>query len=222
MGVDETVSALLVRLRKVRRVWPEFLIALAVLALCMYHVFEWHYGERFAILTAQRDDYKEKLGGATPDQVAQQIADLKKEVKDLHPRSQRHLTDDQKERLIAYLTALAPEIKAISVFVEASGEPQRFANEFFLVFKLAGIGTIPFSTSPNAADEKGIRVGLVDQDKPSELGQKFISALRRSGLQVGTTRWGSDYWTPPAPPDAKNDFDLVIYADQAPANRLTC
>jgi hypothetical protein len=115
MRVDDTVSALLVRLRKVRQVWPEFLITLAVLAFCMYHVFEWHYGERIAILTTQRHDYKEKLGGATPDQVAQQIADLKKELKDLQPRPQRHLTDDQKERLIAYLTALAPEIKAISV-----------------------------------------------------------------------------------------------------------
>jgi len=158
-------------------------------------------------LKTQRDEYKDKLSGATPDQAAQRVSALEIRIRELDPKPQRHLTEDQKKKLVDGLTKLAVDIPQIAVFAEAAREPARFAVEFMGVFKKAGISSLgPISTIPNFVSETGILVGLIDPEKPSELANKYIEVLRSAGLEIGTTKWQMVIPTP-----SKNiDFDLYV------------
>lgn len=74
-----------------------FVIAVLVLGTGLWFVLSWSYDSRLAgkdaqiassdgqiaLLTRQRDDYRDKLGGASPDQAAQKIAALEKTIEEL-------------------------------------------------------------------------------------------------------------------------------------------
>jgi hypothetical protein len=206
------IQHVLRELKVIRGAPIAFFGAIAVLAVGIWLAMNWGYGRvidnrdaEISYIRTQRDDYKDKLSGASPDQAAQRIAALEAKVKDIEPKPQRHLTDEQKAKLIAALKPMAADLKQIFVFAEAAREPTIFAMDFFNVFKQATLEPIgPFTSLPNYSTENGILVGLVDPDKPSDLATKYIELLRSADLQVSTTRGPGS--------NPKLDFDLFVCA----------
>ena len=184
--------------------------ALLILAAGIWWAMDWRYSgvvtnrdAEISSLRTQRDEYKEKLSGASPDQAAQRIAALEAAIKEFEPKPQRHLTEEQKKKLTEELTPLAKDIKQIFVFAELGRESTRYATDFMQVFKNAGIEPIgPISTIPNYASETGILVGLTDPKKPSDLATKYMAALRAADFNIGITTWSVPLGT--------LDFDLYI------------
>jgi hypothetical protein len=190
--VDKLIEYVLREMKVIGHAPVAFFAAVLVLAGGMWWAMDWGYGRVIANrdseisnLKTQRDEYKDKLSGATPDQAAQRVSALEIRIRQLDPKPQRHLTEDQKKKLVDGLTKLAVDIPEIAVFAEAAREPARFAVEFMDVFKKAGISPLgPISTIPNFVSETGILVGLIDPEKPSELANKYIEVLRSTGLKL--------------------------------------
>lgn len=197
-----------------------FFGALLVLAVGIYWALDWRYGgvivnrdAELSSVRAQRDDYKEKLSGASPDQAAQRIAALEAKVKLWEPRIQRRLTADQKQKLVAALTPLAAEIKNIAVFSDFP-ELSRYALDFMRIFKQSGIASLGVLQGfGQSDDDHGILVGLLNPNAPSDLAKKYIAALKTAGLEIKTTKWGS-IDQPATVPQGQIDFDLFICEPQ--------
>jgi hypothetical protein len=211
--MEQLIHYVLGELRVIARAPIVFAAALLILGSGIWWALDWRYSgiianrdSEISSLQIQRDEYKDKLSGASPEQAAQRIAALEAKVKDLEPKPQRHLTDEQKQQLVKGLKSLAPDIQQIYIFAEAAREPTRFAAEFLQVFKEAGINPLgPISTIPNYVDETGILVGLLDPAQPSDLAKKYMDVLRSADLKIGTTKWQGG-----APINGKVDFDLYV------------
>jgi hypothetical protein len=170
-----------------------FCAAVLVLGAAIWGAIDWRYStilvhrdSEISILKTERDEYKDQLASAP-----------------VIPKPQRHLTDDQKIKLVEQLKPLAPDIQQISVFSEAAREPTFFALEFISAFKAAGITPNgPISVIPNFATESGVLVGLRDPAKPSELATKYMNALHDSNIKINMTIWQT--------PAGRLDFDLYI------------
>jgi hypothetical protein len=194
--MESLVKYVLDEIRVIARAPLVFMTALLALAGAVWWAMDWRYSgvianrdAEISALKTQRDEYKDRLSGVFP--AGQPV--------------QRHLTDEQKRKLIAGLSALAQDIPKIAVYAEASRESAKYAIEFIRVFKDSGIAPIgPISTIPDFAEEKGVLVGLIDLAKPSDLATKYIGVLRSADLNVGTTKWQATL------PEIKADFDLYI------------
>jgi hypothetical protein len=201
-------------LKEIARTPLTFITASLVIAAAIWWAMDWRYSgiidnlkSDLEIARDQRDDYKNKLSGATPDQVVRKIADLEKRIGEIEPHPPRILTDEQKQKLTDALSPLAKDIGAIQVYADSSTEPMHFSREFMALFRRIGIA--PVGPQPSYADssQRGVFVGLVDPDNPSALAKKFIEALK-TGVDVQTTKWGGDDWKPPTVPG--HDFDLFV------------
>src|SRR4029077_15737384 len=137
-------------MRVIARAPVAFIAAVLILAGGAWWAFDWRYSaiiahreSEISILKTERDEYKDLLTAAP-----------------VVPKPQRHLTDDQKVKLVDGLKPLASNIQQIFVFAEAAREPTIFALEFMAAFKTAGIvPSGPISVIPNFASESGVLVG---------------------------------------------------------------
>ena len=82
-----------------------------------------------ALITRQRDEYKEKLGGASPDAAKARIEDLESKIRFLMPR---RISEEQRVRLVEILkrTAGKVEIGADMSVADASGFASGLINAF--------------------------------------------------------------------------------------------
>jgi hypothetical protein len=182
--------------------WTFALIALVGCAVGFGISTLWWSGT-VSVLRERVSLYQDRLQGASPDQAAQRIAALESRIKDIEPKPQRHLTDEQRKKLIEVMKPLASSLQQIALYTEGGREPAQFSVEFFKTFKDAGLDPIgPFISFPSLIYENGILVGMADPNKPSELALKFIEALRSANLEVGTTSGPGS--------GNKLDFDLFI------------
>jgi hypothetical protein len=187
-----------------------FIAAVLILAGGVWWAMDWRYigiianrDAEISSLQIQRDEYKNKLSGASPDQAAQRIAALESRIKDIEPKPQRHLTDIQRKKLIETIKPLASDLQQIAVFTEAAREPAQLAIDFYKVFVEAGLNPVgPFISFPNYVSENGILIGVVDPQKPSDLAVKFINALRSADVELATTHGPGSV--------GKLDFDLFV------------
>lgn len=212
--MESFLKYLVGEVKEIARFPVVYAAAVIVVGIGIWGAMEWGYGRVIANLRSdleiardQRDDYKNKLSGATPEQVLQKIADLEHRITELEPHPPRVLTDEQKQKLVDALAPLAKDIGTIQVYADSSTEPVHFSREFMAVFRKAGILPIGPQASFSDPSQKGVFVGLVDPDNPSDLAKKFIEAIK-SGIDVQTTRWGSEDWKPPTLPG--HDFDLFV------------
>jgi hypothetical protein len=121
--------------------------------------------------------------------------------------NQRHLNETQKEELKNALLPFSEKVKTIAVY-SGTGEDSRYAYDFGQVMRAANItpmGPYP-SAYPESENEKGVLVGLIDRDHPSDNAIQFIEALRAAGLNPHRTKAGSNVAL------FGNDFDLLIAA----------
>src|SRR5262249_60686968 len=92
-----------------------FATALLVAGMAIYWVMDWRYvailsnrDSEIALLKSQRDDYKDKLGGASPDQARARIDALESRLAQLEPKLEnrfarlepRRITPEQRATFI--------------------------------------------------------------------------------------------------------------------------
>jgi hypothetical protein len=103
---------------------PVLLLGITIaVGLGMWALFSFVYRERLAarddsitLVTRQRDDYKDKLSGATPDQAKAKIEALEHTVQTVIGARWTPLTNEEVDRLAARLSAMSP--KQLSVQYE--------------------------------------------------------------------------------------------------------
>ncbi len=128
---------------------PLFVVILALMFVAVWWFMDWRYGgiianrdSEISLLKGQRDDYKDKLSGATPDQAKAKIDSLESRLAALEPRlaavEPRRLTAEQRAIMIARLTPPSGTTPTISIIGEVAGDSMQFAADFSSVFRSAG------------------------------------------------------------------------------------
>jgi hypothetical protein len=132
---------------------PTFVVLAALMFGAIWWLMDWRYGgiitgrdgiiankdSEIILLRGQRDDYKDKLSGATPDQAKARIdaleASLEARLAAVEPR---RLTAAQRAAMIARLSPPAGTTPAIIIVGEASGDGPQYAADFASVFQSVG------------------------------------------------------------------------------------
>jgi hypothetical protein len=120
--MHQWASRLLEERTVIRHAPISFVTAVVVVGGAIWLILSWSYDSRLAskdaqiasrdgqiaLLTRQRDDYRDKLGGASPDQAAQKIAALEKTIDELTINRWPPLTTREVPGVIAQLRNLQP------------------------------------------------------------------------------------------------------------------
>jgi hypothetical protein len=91
--MDTFVKYILGELRMIADAPVSYVVAVVATALLIWWAMEWRYSgvisnrdSEINVIKTQRDAYREKLSGASPDQAAQRIDSLTREVANLRAR----------------------------------------------------------------------------------------------------------------------------------------
>jgi hypothetical protein len=118
-------------------------------------------------------------------------------------RTDRHLSDDERVKLISALKPLAESIQNVIVSVEGVPEAVRYSTEFIKILKDVGANPIgPVFAWSEKDGDRGVMVGLAHPSKPSELAIKFIDVLKAAGFDIRVVQWRGQV--------SRLDFDLFI------------
>lgn len=162
--------------------------ALLVLGSVIWWALDWKYGSVVAnrdseitLLRGQRDDYKDKLSGATPDQAKARIDSLEARLAAVEPR---RLTNDQRATLIARLSPPQGITPLISIVAEGSGDSPQFAADVSGAFRSAKGWNIsePIVIGIGNRPPSGIGINLPDPTKPSPEATVVINAFRAANI----------------------------------------
>jgi hypothetical protein len=128
-----------------RMIWDtplSFATCVAAVFLITWFAMDWRYGgvisnkdSELSLAKAQRDDYRDKLGGATPDQAKAKIEALEKTVSLTIGSKWEPLTKAEIDLLSKNLGA-APTVKVQVMYENALGKD--LAQSFYGALKLAG------------------------------------------------------------------------------------
>jgi hypothetical protein len=126
---DDFISKFLDQVAVISSAPRPHIVFLALMGGGLWFAMDWRYGgmmanrdSTIALITAQRDDYKDKLGGASPDQAKARIDSLEKRLALLEPR---HLSDIDKSVLLKI-----PRSRKVSiVFQSGDSDTADLSNE---------------------------------------------------------------------------------------------
>jgi hypothetical protein len=148
---------------------PTFLFVVVLIFGAIWWLMDWRYGgiitgrdgiiankdSEIALLKGQRDDYKDKLSGATPDQAKARIDTLEKIVSRLQPR---RLSSDQAIELVRTLSQISS--KGIQITNDLScPDCSAFTNDLRSAFNRGGWKVIPMTVmgpNPTRVSAKGL------------------------------------------------------------------
>jgi len=135
-----------------------FFIALVVASAIIWIVLSYSYRTRLsnraseiALVTRQRDDYRDKLGGASPDEAKRKMEELEKRVKETIGSRWEPLTKDEAARLSAAVAKL--EKRRIQVMF-ANQLGKALARSIADAFETAGWNDTRFS------EGGGLEIGI--------------------------------------------------------------
>jgi hypothetical protein len=137
--------------------------------------------ERVSFLEDQLSAYRDRLQGATPDEAAQKFSALEnkiveqnKKISLIFPDKARTLDEDRKRKLRNSLDNLKKDVKLLILFAYPLGDSARYADDFYWFFKSNNLPLLGVITSPRDDTQRGILVGVINPEKPSEAAQDFI------------------------------------------------
>jgi hypothetical protein len=171
--------------------------ALLIVAGVIWWAMDWRYSgiiaNRDAELSSartQRDEYKEKLQGATPDQAKARIDELEARLSSISPR---RLNDEQRAALTAKLKLPLGVLYPIALTSEASGDSPQFEADFSAVFRAAGGWKIsePSVMGIGNRPPHGIAVRFADLNKPPPEATIVMDALRSINLPFDVQQGGN-------------------------------
>ncbi len=169
-------------LRVIARAPAIFAAALIVLAGAVWWAMDWRYSgiianrdAEISSLKTQRDDYRDKLNGASPDQAAEKINQLTNEIARLKriedARAAKEwppLTDKQIAQWSIALAQFKPTFLAVFFTDQYS---DAFRESLYQVFKNA---SWPTATVMNAGNITGIMIRAAENDP---IGMAFFKLL---------------------------------------------
>jgi hypothetical protein len=145
--VDRFFEKLLDQIAVIRASPRPHLVFAFLVAMAIWGAMQWGYGRvidnkdsLISLVTEERDDYKNKLSGASPDEASARLASLTKQLENLSSRLGPiyPLTDQQKVDLKTALEAIPvnERFHMLILWPQINGVP-RYANEFAQVFRSA-------------------------------------------------------------------------------------
>lgn len=173
---------------------PTFAVIIALVIGVVWWLMEWRYGgviaqrdgainnrdSEIALLKGQRDDYKEKLSGATPDQAKARIDALEERLARLEPR---RLSASQRAVLVSNVRHAGSF--RLSLVSEMGSDSQQYAADFAAVFREAGTWVLSEGAVMGIGNRppSGIAVRFADLNQPPAEAAILISALRAANVQ---------------------------------------
>jgi hypothetical protein len=145
--MEQLIKYVLGEMREIRRAPLVFVTALLTLGAAIWWALDWRYTGivsnrdlEISSLKTQRDEYKEKLGGASPDQAKARIDALEQKVDELSKRTgpPYPLTDEQKDGLLKALQAVPPNERFhVTILWPQMNGLRRYADAVQQVFSSA-------------------------------------------------------------------------------------
>jgi len=143
---DDFVSKFLDQLAAIRANPHPHFIFVAIVAGGIWWLLGWRYDGIIAnkdstilSLTTQRDEYKDKLGGASPDQAKARIDELEKRLSQIEPR---RVTKEQRTKLIARLSPPSSNALIEIVHDGACTDCNQYAADFSSILSEIGWKTL--------------------------------------------------------------------------------
>lgn len=167
---------------------PAFFTILLLMFGAVWWLMNWRYGgiishkdSEISLLKGQRDDYKDKLSGATPDQAKARIDALETRLAALEPR---RLTADQRSKLIAQLIPHFSSHETINIISEASGDSHQLAADLVSVFQAAGGWHIQEGQAMGIGNRppSGLGIHVEDTNNLSAPAKIITGAFKSAGL----------------------------------------
>jgi hypothetical protein len=167
-----------------------FVTSVIVIGLLVYafvrHLFDQRLASRDGIIdlkNAEIDDYKRKLGGASPDEARQKIEALERRLQALEPRS---LTPDQ----IGKMGGILAKYPAAVQIVKDMGSPEsaRIHTQVEKVFRQMGWQITSAAAMGVAKTDHGILITTRTGDQITEKAQCVMDAFSAVGLAFDRRR----------------------------------
>src|SRR3954470_18357154 len=169
---------------------PAFFTILVLMFGAVWWLMDWRYGgvishkdSEINLLKGQRDDYKDKLSGATPDQAKARIDALEARLAAVEPR---RLTDAQRTTLKVQLAPHSSPFPfpTIQIVAEASGDSSQFAADFASVFRTVGGWSIQEGQVMGIGDRpsSGLSINVPDKHNLSASAEIVVRALRLADI----------------------------------------
>jgi hypothetical protein len=176
---------------------PTFIIIAVLIFGAIWWLMDWRYGgiitsrdgiiankdSEITLMRGQRDDYKEKLSGATPEQAKARIDALESRLARLEPR---RLTETQRADLTARLPIPTGATYLVAVSRDmACADCSGLAADISRAFSGAGGWQIsnPMMMGINNTPPHGIAVRCADINNPSPEARIVIEAMRAARIQ---------------------------------------
>jgi hypothetical protein len=176
---------------------PTFIIIAVLIFGAIWWLMDWRYGgiitsrdgiiankdSEITLMRGQRDDYKEKLSGATPEQAKARIDALESRLARLEPR---RLTETQRADLTARLRIPTGATYLVAVSRDmACADCSGLAADISRAFSGAGGWQIsnPMMMGINNTPPHGIAVRCADINNPSPEARIVIEAMRAARIQ---------------------------------------
>jgi hypothetical protein len=171
---------------------PTFATLLLLMFVAIWWLMDWRYGgivsnkdSEITLLKGQRDDYKEKLGGATPDQAKQRIDDLERKITSFEKRiDPRALTREQQKLLGENAKPEAGMDNRISVAGDvACTDCSIYVNDIAAVLNDAGWSvTTGIVMGPNRRPDTGLGLLVQDLKHLTQAEAKLDRALKAAAI----------------------------------------
>lgn len=172
-----------------------FTVALLVIAGVIWWAIDWRYSgilsnrdgviqnrdSEIALLKSQRDDYKENLGGRSPDEAKARLDALESSVGKLLPR---RLTEEQKHGIRAALNRVPAGEIAVSHEMSCA-DCNGYANDFRQVFSQAGWrvrAPAVMGIGATLLSSNGMSVVVPNPEQPTEAARLIIATLRQQNI----------------------------------------
>jgi hypothetical protein len=194
---------------------PTFIVLAALMFGAIWWLMEWRYGgiisgrdsiiankdSEIILYKGQRDDYKDKLSGATPEQAKARIDALETRLARLEPR---RLTEAQRVEFAARVRAPVGSIYSVAVIRDIScAECIQLAADISAAFGAGWNVSNPMAMGITNMPPHGIAVRCMDIANPSPEARLVIEAMRAAGipfdLQIGAQPPRPSSFGPPAP-----------------------
>jgi hypothetical protein len=202
--VEPFIKYILGEFRMIANAPVSYIVAVLGAALLIWIALGWRYDaiinnkdSEITLLKSQRDDYRDKLGGASPDQAKARIDDLERRIGPRYP-----LTADQEKKLGAALERV-PSNERFEVVVFCPHNAALYANIMVKFFNDHGWKAKANPIFIITSTSSGVGVGLSNDvmtgmKTVSSSGAMLMKLFDSSAIEYGKAMFdqvqGDSYW----------------------------
>jgi len=189
--MEQFIKYVLGEIRVIAGAPLSFAVAIFVVGGAIWWLLDWKYAAiisqrdgvisnkdaELSLIKGQRDEYKDKLSGATPDQAKARIDALEARLAAVEPR---RLNTEQRAALIARLSLPPGTVPTIAIAAEATSDSPQLAADLAATFKSAGSWNVIEATVMGIGNRppSGIGINLPDPNNPPMEATIIMNAFR--------------------------------------------